>query len=503
MRLDFQRDVMAGKVRTSIPYRFWPEFKSINLVSEVQVSRDEVPLICERLHAFVGTRRGACFYYPSIANRTTVCRYEWPRKRGKEPFALRLGFLVIVRDEDLKEIHSYITTNDAVQNPEADLPKIPTRLFSVLKQELIDALSGVFEAPSEMVVHERYSIFYIEMAGSVGEAVTLGDGNVVVFPTRIIRKTRKWVSAVAVKATAASPEGAKLSALHTMSLFCALATLADGRAYKTVQVPVRRNVPRTKVFESLAEITLDILYSMSNRLPGTWNEHLSFGPKSNAVWNSYHELGEEDRERVMPALFAYYTGKDIQDKQPTLAIVGFVAALSALAGDEKQQCPGRITCSVCGVLKFNHQIVGDRAAVTSLICRLLEIVDSDKQKEIKNLIGRVYREQRSAYVHGAILRYEEYHKQTNLPAAFPTASEPVRSLYFYKRDLDAISRITRRVLLEWIAENSGDHFDRELFDLKEIKIESAGSVEAVMTLPAGRWVQIIPNAMNPEVPEKP
>jgi hypothetical protein len=87
-------------------------------------------------------------------------------------------------------------------------------------------------------------------------------------------------------------------------------------------------------------------------------------------------------------------------------------------------------------------------------------------------------------------------------AVFPTATEPVRSLYFYKRDLDAINKITRRVLLEWIAEKSGDHLDRDLLDHREVKIESARSVEAVMTLPAPRWVQIIPNPMNPESPEE-
>jgi len=180
---------MAQKVRTSIPYRFWPEFKSINLVSEVHASRDEVPLICERLHAFVGARRGASFYYPSIPNRTTVCRYEWPRKRGKDPFALRLGFVVFVRDEDLKEIHSYITTNEAVEHLDAELPSIPTRLFNILKQELIDALSEIFETSSEIATHERYSIYYIEMGRSIGNNISLGENSIVVFPTRIIRKT--------------------------------------------------------------------------------------------------------------------------------------------------------------------------------------------------------------------------------------------------------------------------------------------------------------------------
>src|SRR6266516_2326999 len=111
---------MPLKSRTSIPYRFWPEFKSINLVSEVHATRDEVPLICERLHTLVGARRGACFYYPCLPTRTTVCRYEWPRQRGTDPFALRLGIVVIVGDDDVKEVHSYITTNEAVQNPEAD-----------------------------------------------------------------------------------------------------------------------------------------------------------------------------------------------------------------------------------------------------------------------------------------------------------------------------------------------------------------------------------------------
>ena len=100
-------------------------------------------------------------------------------------------------------------------------------------------------------------------------------------------------------------------------------------------------------------------------------------------------------------------------------------------------------------------------------------------------------------LHSATLRYEEYHKQTNLPAAFPTPSAPVRSLYFYKRDLNAINRITRNVLLQWIPLKTGMQLDSELFGFdKDIKIDSTRSVEAVLTLPARRLVQIIPNPEN-------
>jgi hypothetical protein len=487
---------MAKRSRTPIHYSFWPEFECITFVAPVQVSRDEVPQVCEGLHSFVSSKRGASFYYPSIPNRMTACRYEWPRRWGREPFALRLGFLLIVGDSDLNEIHLYVTTNEAVENPKVGPPKISARFLNTLRQELIDALTQVFNTSAQGKTQQRYSIFYVEMPSSVDAQTEIEDG-IVIFPTVVVRKTQKRISAIAVKVGASSDEGAKLRALHKTMLICALLSLANREVYKTTQVPVRRNLPRIKPLDSVENVDLDKLYPISTRPPGAVKLDVYFAAKAKYVWNLFHKLSEGDRHRIMPALFAYYTGLDIVAKQPTLAIVAFIAALSSLASDSKQKCAGSLTCSTCGSLdNFAHDRVGDRAAVTSLVYRLLGVKDSAKQKEFKRLIGRVYKEQRSAFVHGATLRYEEYHKETNLPAAFPTASEPVRPLYFYKRDLGAIDRITRRALLEWMCQKNGDSLDRSLLNLDDIKIESVRSVEAVLTLPAQRWVHIITNPVD-------
>jgi hypothetical protein len=59
--------------------------------------------------------------------------------------------------------------------------------------------------------------------------------------------------------------------------------------------------------------------------------------------------------------------------------------------------------------------------------------------------------------------------------------------------LDAVNRIARNVLLQWIAQKTGDRLDSKLLAMDDIKIDDTRSVEAVLTLPAQRLVQIIPN----------
>jgi hypothetical protein len=488
---------MPKKILPSIHYNFWPSFPIINFHAQVHVSRDEVPTICERLHSFVSSKRGASFYYPLIPSRITACRYEWPRHWGKQSFALRLGFLLIVGDTDLKEIHPYITTNEAMENPNLELPTIPKRLLNRLQQELTDTLTSIFSNPTEESEQPKYPVFYAEMPVVTENQIETTDHKLLIFPTQVVKKNHKRVSAISVKVVAASDEGGKVRALHEVMLLFALLTLATREVFKTIQLPYRRNLPKIKSLESWVGVDLNKLYPINTRPPASWEQGKRFGEKVNYIWESYHKLSEAGRNQFLPALFAYYTGLDIFDKQPTLAIVAFIAALSSLASELKLKCSGDIQCSVCGSLEnFGHDIVGDRAAVTALVSRLLRIESPDEKKNLKHLIRRVYSEQRSAYVHGAVLRYEEYNKKSNLPAAFPTASEPVRPLYYYKRDLHLIEKITRQTLLEWVAQQHSEPLNRDLLNLEEIKIEGGKTVEGVLTLPSRRLVHIIPGENN-------
>ena len=169
----------------------------------------------------------------------------------------------------------------------------------------------------------------------------------------------------------------------------------------------------------------------------------------------------------------------------TLAIVAYIAALSSLS--ETSKCPGQVSCSQCGQLAMKHDKVGDKAAILALIKDLLEPT-SEQEIRLQNIIERVYRKQRSAFIHGAELRHEEFYQGVGLPKAFPTEKEPVRKTFYYRLDFLSMELIARRTLLSWLSRKNGINLNLEMFNLKESPIEVYSGAEFLFAVP-NTWVK--------------
>jgi hypothetical protein len=442
--------------------RILPSNISISIPLTQSLPRKLVPQLCEQIHSLTSEKKGVSFYYPNIAEGVTTCRYEWNYKRIKCGEYIRLGLLIKVSEADLNELTAYISTNAASREQASVLPKISKKLIDESINELVTATGYAIQRLDQTVENPLFIIFHVEMPyqKGIGNEISTEDGLIRIFPTRILKREKnKRVSAISISSNAKSFERGRDEAVKSAEIFCALITLAEDSIYKLASIKMNKKNVFKRCLNSIENINLDDLYPQNNNsvleeLDSKIEERLNW------VWNQYNNVPREERELLTTALLTYYAGRSIQDKQPTLSLVSYIAVLNSLAKKEIKKCPGSIVCSRCGTLpNFNHNLVGDRAAIESLICELLEFGDKPSiKKELKKLIKRLFGDQRSAFVHDAKLRHREFQKD-GLPLSFPTVDNHVSDLFVYANDLRSLEDIVRRILLKWIAREAKTNLD--------------------------------------------
>lgn len=178
----------------------------------------------------------------------------------------------------------------------------------------------------------------------------------------------------------------------------------------------------------------------------------------------------------------------------TSSIVALTAALSAISAETKAKCDGDIQCSKCGKLTFRHDTVGESAAIINCMCRLYHVNDASTKRRIADAIRCIYSEQRSAYVHGALMRHEEYHRGIGMPSAVPDESMLIRKTFIYQLDFHSLDRIARTMLLLWLAEKSRMPLDKTLFAIDTDKVLLSKQLSFHVSMPA-RVLVGFPNPM--------
>ncbi len=143
------------------------------------------------------------------------------------------------------------------------------------------------------------------------------------------------------------------------------------------------------------------------------------------------------------AILAYSSGISLHSKEPTLASVAFIATLNSLV--EKKHCPGKVTCSECGARPSHPEPSEPNAVANSMIKDLS--IEGDDAGRVTRLLKRVYREQRSAYVHDAVLRHSELGQGRGGATMRPSTGSINSDGLLSADDLMSISHLARRVLL--------------------------------------------------------
>jgi hypothetical protein len=457
----------------------------------VQLVRSDVGSFCEQLHALVIERQGASFYYPTVESQHTLCRYEWHKRHARDKFGLRLGVVINVGPENLSEIEAYVTLSTVIGNP-GTRPELPKNVVTAAQRDVIEMLGEALRRRTSQDSIEWFVVRHVEMPYQHGFARRFEstDQHLTFLPTRILKDRNRRVSAVVIRVSAGSKELAKARAFGDLTIACALFTLANSQRYETAVMDWPRTRPNMEFVDSVKGIDENRLYPLRRHWPDPESMSPDISERCDWIWSGFNRLSEDERRFFLPALFAYYSAKTDKTDWSTLSVVGFTAALGALATGKKRKCEGSLTCSICGSLSFKHDIRSEVAAILELVSEICGITDKTRLDALRQMIQRVYREQRSAYVHAAQLRHQEYGQGSKIPVHLPTNDAPVQEFAQYAEDLLSISRTARWTLLAWLAEKTGTSLEHKKFGINTENVTASILNSAQISMPGGTTIRM-------------
>lgn len=457
-----------------------------------RVSREEVPRLCRGLRYMMTELYGATFYYPDASSDKTTCRYEWHTKWQTKRFGTKLGVHFEVANGPVNEISAYAAPGH--DHPLAGgVPAFDARQLSRYQKKVAKVLDGALRRQAPEAKRRYHLVYYLQPPpfSGVKEPVSLVEHSVAVLPTVIVGRESKRASAVIHTVEASFLTEARELGFQRHMMLCALLTLARGLPFTWLSLQWPRNRTPVESVEAIDPMpSLGVIYPH-----GLWQacndpSDQDFGRRLQSVLSLYSRLSVQERDDYEDPILTYYAGKEIEGKQPTMAMVAFLAAVSSLTKPEK--CHGDVLCSRCGPLlqpgggPFRHNKVGDREALVNSVCKMFQAEPGTASHgHIKDIITRAYRHQRSPFVHGAMLQHEEYKSLGNTIAAEPTEEAPFSETHLYGSDLRAVEHIARRALLVALADRSTSTLDTELFDLRREDFQPQVRVAACATLARG------------------
>lgn len=309
-----------------------------------------------------------------------------------------------------------------------------------------------------------------------------------VLPTVLAGKENKQVSAFIFSITAPNLESAKAIAFRTNLWICSLLTLATESVFNIFYVQWGKKRQPVVSIDSLSPLPSNAaLYP-----PRSWrafepSPDSEFLQRLGTLLAYYESLEDKLKSSIRNAIYAYRAGRDLSHKHPTLASVAFVAALSIFA--KRQRCNGQLACSLHGNLEsLKHELEGERQSIFNA---LLELHGIDRENgfysELEGLLQRMYSKQRSAFVHGAILRHNEASEQEFLTVE-PAKELPFAEELLYSNDLISIDSLCRRSILTFLAKSAHEELNVSLFRFDCFKVYRQRLSSAHVSLPKKTWV---------------
>lgn len=434
----------------------------------VDVPRNSVGTFCERVHLLVAERYGACFFFPDTQTNRNTCRFEWHRAWKRDRFGLRLGLSFVVDDAPLTQLEAYWTTRDLINAEDWVDPRIDTRTAAAIASDIAQTVEFGLTGKTADKNEEWLIAVNISVPHGRGfpQSTDAGGGRFRLIRTRIVARDLSRVSALIVRCEARSAQAASQNAGKDAMSALALLTLSEGRKYELA--PLRW--PKSRPFRSALRASKPVdevrLFPPGRYLDTLETTDSNVASRFDELWSAYEQLPELERDVFMPALLAYYAAVDSSSNSATISTVGYFAALGALSRARRRQCPGTLSCSVHGVLPWRHDETSESRAIFETVVTSCDIVKADQRTRVKKLIDRVYREQRSAYVHGAELRHAEYNQSAQVPPAMPSNLGPTGELFVFQEDLLSIADIARRTLVEWLFKRVGRPLDRDKMNIR-------------------------------------
>jgi len=334
----------------------------------VNMPRAKVGKFCKCLAEIIEDIFGCVFTYPELVEHRNRFRGEWYLACAGNPLWFRLGLIFEITDSDLKSIEAYAAY--AENHPRyGEVPAFTAEEMSMIHERLATVLEQVLDRmdliPADSVLRPIYYLL-IPIGCEIGRDVFFEFYQLQLNKTLTLSNGIR-VSSMHVAIHDNLKSSATRSGLVKVLEFAAIATLATGQPFKRYSMswPKNRKVP------TFYDDGIDSLFPK-----GKWKKYTQ-PTKEDTVVNiqevttALSHLNPEEYIQFISPLFAYAEGVELFSVHPTLSVIAFLAALSAIAGSKKRSCEGELSCSIHGPLAFKHDEVSETAAVIETVEELI------------------------------------------------------------------------------------------------------------------------------------
>jgi hypothetical protein len=450
------------------------------LESFPNIKKMNIAKFVEHLYFITMERNGFSYFYPNLETSSNLCRFEWHYDYLGNPYELRLGLSFKVANSKITDIGYYVVPHEHYKKKDDERKEysIDGNEYEKIKQYIHQSIEEA-NTRIELELHKSFNIlYYIELNVPVLDLIELAT-DVKVLPSRLV--DGKIVSAVVINKLGHSYLSAKRFGDERVNLTCALLSLILDKAKLVNMEKLPSHISPPDKTIKISDVNYDDFYPEIKE--GMTGIKQSFTKSNSEFITKIIEIvdnlnSEKAKRKIVNIAFSYYSARETEAINKTVALVSYVACLDAIA---KEYCPQ---------VRDEH---GSRKALVQTIVKLLSY--SEQEGSIDKWSKKIYNDHRSSYVHGANIRFEEFSQNMDgknfagLPKAIPTESKPVSKQYEYESDYRALKEVSLAVLIRYIEVVS--NVSLTIKPLKfEINFSGASVPEAHVGMPNKGWVKL-------------
>lgn len=323
--------------------------------SSITAELDLAPL-AEALTLVVRERFGAALVYPDLKVGITRIRVEWQLDR-KRRYWWRLGLVLNGTPGRPPSLSAYVGPGDAhrVGTITANEKEI-----AAISREFDEVLAAAADRVHGTTGSQRV-LFYLELNGpwSVKRDTALPSFSAEILASMVVRPNEACVSAVIVTVRDGSRIAARERALPIIAELAALLTLITG-----APVSGWHRHPAGFLHPVMAPQRRGTIYPRRFFRPDPAHLRRDFSQQASVTAELIRRMRTQDRDVVKRMLFAYSAGRDVHQRQPTIAAVAYLAVLAA--GLKEERCESAV-CGAHGVAA-RHPLRGERDQIIERLC---------------------------------------------------------------------------------------------------------------------------------------
>lgn len=452
---------------------------------------------------FFSTERngGNSYFYPNHEKGFTHCRYEWHHPWRRRAAQIRLGLVLEVEQQGFPhQATAYIGTNQGYLNhdSENDPKKISHQKVTEYKKKIQEEIERA-NSPRHDMPEESWQFIHYATGGPGywSKPFFASPGKTLLLPPRLVNGATLF--GTVIKESGITRGDASRKAMKEFHLTLAMLTLATGCLWEAHYSEV---LPRfaTGKLSTKSGINSKIFPNGSTDAIERNKIDMKVLSFVRLLMQKIEITDTVKSEKIMSSLFGYYGALIASKHTPSLAAVGFTAAIGVLAADRRQQCDGKITCSDCGPIDLRHNLVGDRAAIADMASESFQkLFGSDfvRNAEFDSWTKQVYNSIRSQYAHSARHLFNEFSQvfggssssTTAVPTAIPSNGKLVRRENEYRLLSEYLPQVARISLIANIVDGAKLTRLAQRLRLRQPDFSDVYIQEAFLGMPTSGWVR--------------